>query len=115
MRDIILCLINTLLMVCGQMLFKLGSNGKTISSISDVISMIFSPIILLALALYGCTTILWLYILSRVKLSFAYPIQALAFPIVLIASSLVFHEEIPINRWVGVFVIFVGVYIAIFK
>jgi drug/metabolite transporter (DMT)-like permease len=102
-------------MVCGQMLFKVGSNGKTIEGISDVVALLFSPVILCALALYGCTTILWLYILSRVKISFAYPIQALAFPIVLIASSVIFHEEIPVNRWIGVTIIVAGVYIAIYK
>lgn len=115
MKDIFLCLINTLLMVCGQMLFKLGSAGKTISKATDIISLLFSPVILLALVLYAVTTLLWLYILSRVKISFAYPIQALAFPIVLIASALIFHEEIPVNRWIGVVIVVIGVYIAIFR
>lgn len=115
MKDIFLCLINTLLMVCGQILFKLGSTGKTISKATDIISLLFSPIILLALAVYGLTTLLWLYILSRVKISYAYPIQALAFPIVLIVSALIFHEEIPINRWLGVAIIVIGVYVAIFR
>ncbi len=115
MKNIFLCLINTLMMVCGQVLFKLGSNGKSISSFSDIIALLFSPIILLALALYGCTTLLWLYILSKVKISFAYPIQALAFPIVLIVSGLIFKEEIPVNRWIGVVVIVIGVYISIFR
>lgn len=115
MKDTLLCLINTLMLVCGQMLFKLGSNGKKISNVSDILSLLFSPVILAALTLYGITTLLWLYILSKVKLSFAYPIQALAFPIVLIASTLLFHEKIPLNRWVGVGVIVAGVYIAIYK
>lgn len=103
------------MMALGQILFKLGSNGKTLAGITDIFSLLFSPIILTALAVYGCTTILWLYILSKVKISFAYPIQALAFPIVLISSSLIFHEKIPLNRWVGVAVIVIGTYIAIFK
>lgn len=115
MKNIVLCLINVCMMALGQLLFKLGSNGKTLSSFSDILSLLFSPVILLALAVYGCTTILWLYILSKVKISFAYPIQALAFPIVLILSSLIFREEIPLNRWIGVAIIVLGTYIAIFK
>lgn len=115
MKEIFLCLLNTLLMVCGQILFKLGSNGKSINKVSDIISLVFSPAILLALTLYAGTTLLWLYILSRTKLSFAYPIQALAFPIVLIASSFIFREYIPINRWIGVGIIFIGVIVAIYK
>lgn len=115
MKDIFLCLLNTFMMVLGQILFKIGSNGKTISNITDIFSLLFSPIILTALALYGFTTLLWLYILSRIKLSFAYPIQALAFPIVLMVSALIFHEKVPVNRWIGVSVIVIGVYITIFK
>lgn len=115
MKDIILCLINTFLMVCGQMLFKLGSQNRSITKFSDIITLLFSPTILLALCVYAGTTMLWLYILSRVKISLAYPIQALAFPVVLIASALIFGEEIPVNRWIGVIIICVGVYISIFK
>lgn len=115
MKELILCLINTLLMVCGQLLFKMGSNGKTLTGFSDIISLLFSPTILLALAIYACNTVLWLYILSKVKLNFAYPIQALAFPLVLIASAFIFREQIPINRWIGVVIIVIGVCIAIFK
>lgn len=115
MKEIILCLINVCMMALGQMLFKIGSNEKNLSNFMDVFSLLFSPIILVALVLYGCTTLLWLYILSKVKISFAYPIQALAFPIVLILSSLIFREEIPINRWIGVVVIVIGTYIAIYK
>ena len=115
MRTTILCLINTLLMVTGQILFKIGSRGRQLSSIKDVISMMFSPVILLALCVYAGTTVLWLFILSKTELSFAYPIQALAFPIVLIVSALLFHESIPINRWTGVAIVFAGVYIAIYK
>lgn len=115
MKDFLLCILNTALLACGQMLFKLGSNGKSINKLSDIISLVLSPVILLALMLYAGTTLLWLYILSRVKLSYAYPIQALAFPVVLITSALIFHEQIPINRWLGVGIIFIGVYIAIFR
>lgn len=84
-------------------------------SISSIVSTMFSPIILSALCLYAGTTVLWLYILSKMKISEAYPIQALAFPLVLIASSLLFKEVIPWNRWVGVLIIFIGVYISAFK
>ena len=112
MKTTLLCLLNTVLMATGQMLFKYGSSGKSITGVIDIIKLLFSPIVLLALCLYGGTTILWLYILSKTPMSFAYPIQALAFPIVLIASMFLFHEPIPAMRWIGVFIIIVGVFIA---
>lgn len=110
-----LCFLNTMLMVCGQMLFKIGSRGRSMDSLMGIIHTMFSPIIILALCLYAGTTVLWLYILSKVDISAAYPIQALAFPIVLVASSLLFGEAIPLNRWIGVAIIVIGVYVAVFK
>ena len=87
MKMTLLCLLNTGLMVTGQILFKVGSQGKTLSSISDMVRLMFSPVVLVALCLYAGTTMLWLYILSKVDISFAYPIQALAFPVVMIVSA----------------------------
>lgn len=115
MKTMLLCLLNTALMVAGQVLFKLGSHGKELGSLMDMIKLLFSPIVLVALCLYGATTMLWLYILSKTDISFAYPIQALAFPVVLILSSLIFHETVGINRWIGVLVIVAGVYITVYK
>lgn len=114
-RMIGLCFLNTMLMVSGQMLFKIGSRGKDMGSVMGIIQTMFSPVIIAALCLYAGTTVLWLYILSKMNISEAYPIQALAFPIVLIFSAIVFKEVIPWNRWVGVVIIFVGVYVAVFK
>ena len=52
MKMLILCLVNTLMMVCGQILFKIGSNGKEITSLIDMIRLMFSPVVLIALCLY---------------------------------------------------------------
>ena len=112
MKSFLLCLLSTLLMAAGQTLFKLGSRGKEIHSLLDLIRLFFSPIILLALALYGCTTGLWLYILSKTPMSYAYPIQALAYPIVLLVSLLLFKEHISWTSWLGVAIIICGVAIA---
>lgn len=107
----ILCFLNTLLMAAGQILFKYGAADKKLDSVGDVFSLFFTPVIFFALCLYAAATGLWLYILSRVPINFAYPIQALAFPLVLIVSIFLFKESIPIHRWVGVAIICFGVFI----
>lgn len=112
MKMTLLCLLNTMLMATGQMLFKYGSSGKEISSIFDVIKLFFSPVVFVALCLYAATTGLWLFILSRTPMSHAYPIQALAFPIVLLASMLFFHESISTTKWIGIAIIVFGVFVA---
>lgn len=110
MINFLLCFINTLLMTIGQTLFKLGSTGKSLNNIGDVIKLFFNPVVIVALCIYACTTGLWLYILSRIPISFAYPIQALAFPIILIISSILFKESITFSKWIGVIIICIGVY-----
>ncbi|WP_125116834.1 EamA family transporter [Agathobaculum sp. Marseille-P7918] len=112
MKMTVLCLLNTFLMATGQMLFKFGSSGKEITSILDIIKLFFSPVVFIALCLYAATTGLWLYILSRTPMSHAYPIQALAFPIVLLASMVFFRETISPMKWIGVFIIVFGVFVA---
>ena len=112
MKYTVLCLVNVILLATGQIVFKHGAKDKIIDSVPAAISVLFSPVVLVGLALYASATMLWLYILSRVPLSFAYPIQALAFPLVLVLSLLVFRETVPATRWIGLVIILIGVFIA---
>lgn len=112
MKMTLLCLLNTSLMATGQVMFKMGSQGKEIKGILDIVRLFFSPIIFLALCLYAATTGLWIYILSQTPISHAYPIQALAFPLVLAVSMIFFHETVSATKWIGIAVILCGVFIA---
>ncbi len=112
MKTISLCLLNTAMMAAGQILFKLGAGGKPLESPLDVIRLFFEPVVFCALCIYAAATGLWLYILSRTPISQAYPIQALAFPLVLAMSMLIFHENVSVIKWIGVFMIVCGVAIA---
>ena len=57
MKMTALCLLNTMLMATGQMLFKTGSAGREISSMIDIIKLFFTPIVFFALCLYAATTV----------------------------------------------------------
>ena len=108
MRYIILCFVNVILMVTGQMLFRTGAYGRSFDSIIAIFKVVSSPIVIAGLFVYAITTVLWLYILSKVPISFAYPIQALAIPLVLIMANFVLRESVPPTRWIGAGIIFVG-------
>lgn len=112
MKMTALCLLNTMLMATGQMLFKTGSAGRENSSMIDIIKLFFTPIVFFALCLYAATTGLWLFILSRTPMSHAYPIQALAYPLVLGASAIFFNEQITPLKWLGIVIIVCGVFVA---
>lgn len=112
MKMVVLCLMNTVLMATGQMLFKYGSRGTEISGIMNIFRLFFTPTIFCALCLYAVSTGLWLYILSRVSINFAYPIQSLSLPLVLIASHFLFREDLTVSKLVGAAIICVGVIVA---
>ena len=112
MKYIFLCYINITLVVIGQLLFRMGMKDKTIDSFITMIKAIFSPMILAGLSIYAFTSILWLYVLNKVPISQAYPIQALGFPAILILAKYLMNENIPANRWIGIVIILTGVFVA---
>jgi undecaprenyl phosphate-alpha-L-ara4N flippase subunit ArnE len=58
---------------------------------------------------YGLSSITWLWVLARAPLSYAYPILALTFPLVVALSAVLFGESISLLRWLGVGLILCGV------
>lgn len=109
MKYILLCLVNVVILAAGQILFKVGVKDKVFNSVYAIIKTVFSPPILSGLTMYVFSSMLWLYILNKMPLSHVYPIQALAFPLVLILTKIIFDEHIPTLRWVGIIIILFGV------
>ena len=108
MKNLALCLINVALLCSGQILFKFAARDNEITSVSDVIKLLITPYMIFAIVLYAVATILWVYILTKIPLSYAHPIQALAFPIVATFSIFIFGETVPLHRWIGIGVILLG-------
>lgn len=108
-----LCLLNVLFLVSGQLLFKISAKSFNISSLKDLFLIFTSPILILAILLYGVATLLWVYILSKIDISFAYPIQSLALPVIIIISSFLFQETLTTNKLIGVIIICLGVFITV--
>jgi drug/metabolite transporter (DMT)-like permease len=116
MKDFLLLFFNVLLTVIGQILFKHGMNmiGR-ISSMQDAIGKLtqafLNPYILSGIAIYGFTTLVWLVILSRVKLSIAYPMLSSGYVLSILFSWMLFKESIPKVRIIGALIICIGVYL----
>jgi drug/metabolite transporter (DMT)-like permease len=68
-----------------------------------------APSLYLALILYAAATLLWIWILSRVNLSLAYPWVAVGMVIVPLLGWLVFGERVGSIFWLGVAFIVIGV------
>jgi drug/metabolite transporter (DMT)-like permease len=105
-----------LLGVVGQLFIKKGLNslgGINFSSglIAAYLKIFFSPFVILGISLYFLGVFFWLYALSKVELSFAYPFVSLSYVLVVVLSWLFLGESISLVRWAGVAVICAGVFL----
>ena len=106
-----LIFLNTMILVGGQFLWKFGLIGRTDSyqSVSGVVKLFLSPYIMSGLFMYGLATVLWLFILTRVPLSVAYPVQSLAYIFAVFGAYFVFNEPLTMPKIIGVLLIMAGV------
>ena len=99
-----------LILAVGQLLFKLtAERSPIIERFADLRHLLSDPMLWLALVLYGLATLLWVFLLQRVPLSYAYPFAALAFVLVPFGAAAFFGERLSGGVWVGTTLIVVGV------
>ena len=103
--------INMILLLTGQILWKLGVCDLKSITVQSLLACILSPLILSGLVLYGIATIIWLILLSREQFSIIYPLQSLSYILGVVAASTLFKEQIPLTRWLGVIVIIIGAFL----
>ena len=116
MKDYLLLFFNVLLTVIGQMLLKkgvltIGRINNFRELIPKLTQVIFNPFVISGISIYCFTTFVWLVILSRVKLSIAYPMLSIGYVLVIPFSWLVFKENIPKLRILGAIFICIGIYL----
>ncbi|MDP4147177.1 MAG: EamA family transporter, partial [Bacillota bacterium] len=76
----------------------------------SILKLISSPYIISGIILYSLATVIWLYILSKENLSKVYPIQSICYILSVFIGMYFFKESIPLTRWIGVFIIMMGVF-----
>lgn len=100
----------TMMLAGGQFLFKqlgLALRGHTLVDGLWLIARM--PTLYLALAIYGSSTVLWIWILSRISLARAYPWVAAGVVIVPLIGWLYFGERLRPLFWVGIVLILAGI------
>jgi len=83
--------------------------------IQTLISISLNPYIIFGFISYGISIILWLWVLSKVDVSLAYPFQALGYIIVTILAWLIFQENINLTRIIALIFITLGLIILAFS
>lgn len=60
---------------------------------------------------FGGASLLWMYIIKKYPLSMAYPLVSLSYVFGLLAAAWIFHEDVNLNKWIGVALIMIGCFI----
>jgi drug/metabolite transporter (DMT)-like permease len=102
----------------GQLLLKSGMTsvgrlgaGALQQPLQTLMAIASTPVVWLGLASYAVGAVLWLVVLSRLDLGYAYPLLAVSYILIPLLAHFLLGEAIPPLRWVGIAVIFIGVVI----
>jgi len=108
--SLLLTLLCVVMISSGQVLFK-SAALKTVSA-AGWMERWLNMHLLIALAIYGIATIMWIWILRYTSLSVAYPMFALAFLFVPLMAYFFLHEPLSVRTFIGGAFIVVGVLVA---
>jgi len=107
--DLLLITVTMFSLSAGQILFKITAQNIN----GNLINLLTSRIFFIALFIYGITTVLWLYVLTRIPLYKAYPFYGMSFIIIPFFSYIYLKEPVYINTFIGGILIIAGIYITV--
>lgn len=119
LQELCLFLVTILTSTTGQVFLKVGALqlGRVTSSnaVSHILGILTNLQILVGLALYGLSAVLYILILTRVNLSVAGPAVAIGYIFSVAIGYFVFREALPVHRVAGLGLIVAGVILVVWK
>jgi len=70
-----------------------------------------NPFVLAGLLAYVVSVAVWLLVLSRVEVGFAYPLLSVGYIVNAVAGYYLFQENLSLTRITGILIIIAGVYL----
>ena len=116
-RNLIEILVSVFMGAIGQTVLKLGANKLDSLSLSlrtifkDITHILLIPEILVGLVLFGSSFLIWIKVLTKSDLSYAYPMVSLGYVLVALLSRFLFNEPFTVNKVIGVVMIISGVFV----
>ncbi|MCS7253556.1 MAG: multidrug resistance protein [Armatimonadota bacterium] len=112
-NTLILILIAVILGGIGQALIQLGASQigevDSLSQFPQLLRLILSPGVLGGLLTYAISAVLYVVVVSKRGIGYAYPFVALNQVIIVLISWLLFNQTPPLLRLAGVALICIGV------
>lgn len=111
MYILLIVLANVVLLVAGQLLWKVTLNRYPLKSWDSLLVILLQPTMIAGCLLFAAATVLWFYALSRYDLSRVYPLQSMAYVIGALAGVLLFKETLSGYQMIGLVLIVGGAFL----
>ena len=104
-----------LLNAAAQLLLKAGTNALGVLTLTretwadTLVKMATQSYFALGIGCYALSVIVWIFGLSRVPVSMAYPLLSVGYVVNAVAAHLLFGEAVTLSRWLGIGFIVIGV------
>jgi len=104
-----------LLNAAAQLLLKAGTNALGVLTLtrenwSDTFfRMATEGHFVIGIACYALSVVVWIFGLSRVPVSMAYPLLSVGYVVNAVAAHFLFGEVVSVSRWLGIGFIVIGV------
>lgn len=77
--------------------------------INLVIQLIKIPRVWIGFIFSALSLLMWLFVLTKSDLNFAFAMDSMRYILIALASVLVLREKISITRWIGIFAVICGI------
>ena len=113
MNNILMILGSVLLNALAQLLIRkgmlqIGSVGMG-NIVDNIVPMISNLWLWGAMLSYAISILMWMSVLSKVEVSYAYPFLSVGYIVAAVAGYALFNENLSITRIAGIVVICIGV------
>lgn len=111
-----LILLSVVISAFAQIALKAGMASASVqraltagTKLTTLFDIAFNPFVMLGLFLYFSSAAVWLLVLARVQVSFAYPFVALGFVLTALLGRFFFQDSFSAAKIIGTLLIMVGV------
>jgi multidrug transporter EmrE-like cation transporter len=119
LQEFAFLLVSVLMSVSGQLFLKMGALklGAVDSSnfINKILAIATTPELVFGLTFYACSAVLYILLLTRIKLSVIGPAVAIGYIFSVLIGHFVFGETVPMSRIAGLGLIACGVVLVVWK
>lgn len=108
-------LLSVAITAAAQLVLKVGMTSPPVQRLIDqgfsvrLIGIFLDPYVIGGLFLYFSAAMMWLFVLAKFEVSYAYPFVALGFVITALAGWLLFDDAMSTGRVLGTLLICAGV------